>query len=278
MVARYGLGATHPPGNGHWFNTISTVTDLVRYYDMLLSGSGGLPPEQAKIILGDLASSTPTAPDGMVPGGVYPQRFTGTENHLVEAYINDVATSDVQIIVMDPDTLRRAPAVHPGPTALADLLKLAVEQAKQHLFSAVRPMEQTDQPVLLRRVDQLHVVAAFASTLVARLGQHRLTDHKWQGVPQTAAQARAHRYRVDPARFKDLGGGVAHLHPAIDDFIDLGPDRFGPLVKLRTLARGLQPEPDVTLQDIQVARLPGGAGQLPVEADVLELRGEHLAV
>ena len=75
VVARYGLGATHPPGNGHWFNTISTVTDLVRYYDMLLSGSGGLPPEQAKIILGDLASSTPTAPDGMVPGGVYPQRF-----------------------------------------------------------------------------------------------------------------------------------------------------------------------------------------------------------
>lgn len=75
VVGRYGLNSTHPPGNGRWYNTISTVTDLVQYYDMLLSGAGGLPPEQANIIVGDLAQSTPTAPDGMVPGGIYPQRF-----------------------------------------------------------------------------------------------------------------------------------------------------------------------------------------------------------
>lgn len=75
VIARYGLSSTHPPPNGRWFNTISTATDLVRYYDMLLAGTGGLPPEQAEIILSDLAASTPTAPDGMVPGGVYPQRF-----------------------------------------------------------------------------------------------------------------------------------------------------------------------------------------------------------
>ena len=75
VVARYGLTATHAPGNGRWFNTISTVTDLVHYYDMMLAGSGGLPPEQANLILSNLAASTPTAPDGMVPGGVYPQRF-----------------------------------------------------------------------------------------------------------------------------------------------------------------------------------------------------------
>jgi hypothetical protein len=75
VVARYGLGSTRPPGNGRWFNTISTASDLVRYYDMLLSGAGGLPREQASIMLSDLAASTPTAPDGMVPGGVYPQRF-----------------------------------------------------------------------------------------------------------------------------------------------------------------------------------------------------------
>ena len=42
---------------------------------MMLAGTGGLPPEQASIILSNLAASTPTAPDGMVPGGVYPQRF-----------------------------------------------------------------------------------------------------------------------------------------------------------------------------------------------------------
>lgn len=75
VVARYGLGSTQPPADGRWFNTTSTATDLVRYYDMLLAGTGGLPAEQANIILSNLATSTPTAPDGMVPGGVYPQRF-----------------------------------------------------------------------------------------------------------------------------------------------------------------------------------------------------------
>jgi hypothetical protein len=75
VVARYGLTSTVPPGNGRWYNTTSTVTDLVRYYDMLLAGTGGLPPADASIILSNLAESTPTAPDGMVPGGVYPQRF-----------------------------------------------------------------------------------------------------------------------------------------------------------------------------------------------------------
>jgi hypothetical protein len=75
VVARYGLTSTHAPSNGRWFNTISTVTDLVHYYDMMLAGSGGLPPEQANLILSNLAASTPTAPDGMVPGGIYPQRF-----------------------------------------------------------------------------------------------------------------------------------------------------------------------------------------------------------
>ncbi|TRW80743.1 serine hydrolase [Mycolicibacterium sp. 018/SC-01/001] len=75
VVSRYGLASTRPPDDGRWFNTISTATDLVRYYDKLLAGTGGLPGEQASVILSNLAASTPTAPDGMVPGGVYPQRF-----------------------------------------------------------------------------------------------------------------------------------------------------------------------------------------------------------
>ena len=72
LDASTGRGTLECNGSG---GTMSTVTDLVHYYDMLLSGAGGLPPEQANIIVGDLAQSTPTAPDGMVPGGVYPQRF-----------------------------------------------------------------------------------------------------------------------------------------------------------------------------------------------------------
>ena len=69
VKARYGLAGTTAPYNGHWDVTLSTASDLVRYYDMLLNGSGGLPPEQANIIMGNLAQSTPTGIDG------YPQRF-----------------------------------------------------------------------------------------------------------------------------------------------------------------------------------------------------------
>jgi hypothetical protein len=75
VTARYGLGATTTPYNGRWFNTLSTTGDLVQYYDKLLDGSGGLPPERANIILTNLAASTPTAIDGTQPGGIYPQRF-----------------------------------------------------------------------------------------------------------------------------------------------------------------------------------------------------------
>jgi hypothetical protein len=69
IKARYGLAGTTAPSNGHWDVTTSTASDLVRYYDMLLDGTGGLPSEQAAIMLGDLAQSTPTGTDG------YPQRF-----------------------------------------------------------------------------------------------------------------------------------------------------------------------------------------------------------
>ena len=69
VASRYGLTSTTPPSDGRWWNTMSSVTDLIRYYDMLLDGSGGLPPERAKIIVNDLAQSTPNGIDG------YPQRF-----------------------------------------------------------------------------------------------------------------------------------------------------------------------------------------------------------
>ena len=69
VVARYGLSSTTKPYNGKWDLTTSTAGDLVRYYDKLLAGTGGLPPEQANIIMANLAQSTPTGIDG------YPQRF-----------------------------------------------------------------------------------------------------------------------------------------------------------------------------------------------------------
>ena len=69
VTDRYKLRKTTAPYNGDWWNTMSTTADLVRYYDMLLDGTGGLPPEQADIILSNLAASTPRGVDG------YPQRF-----------------------------------------------------------------------------------------------------------------------------------------------------------------------------------------------------------
>jgi hypothetical protein len=75
VAQRYGLSGTRPPGDGRWWNTISTAADLVRYYDMLLSGAGGLPRDKADVIIANLAASTPNGIDGIQPGGVYPQRF-----------------------------------------------------------------------------------------------------------------------------------------------------------------------------------------------------------
>lgn len=75
VAQRYGLSGTRPPGDGRWWNTISTAADLVRYYDMLLSGAGGLPRDKAGMIIANLAASTPNGIDGTQPGGVYPQRF-----------------------------------------------------------------------------------------------------------------------------------------------------------------------------------------------------------
>lgn len=69
VAARYGLTSTVPPSDGRWWNTMSSASDLVRYYDMLLNGSGGLSWERAQIIVDDLAGSTATGADG------YPQRF-----------------------------------------------------------------------------------------------------------------------------------------------------------------------------------------------------------
>lgn len=69
VASRYGLTSTTPPSDGRWWNTISSAPDLIRYYEMLLDGSGGLPTDRARLIVNDLAKSTPTGVDG------YPQRF-----------------------------------------------------------------------------------------------------------------------------------------------------------------------------------------------------------
>lgn len=69
VAARYKLASTAVPYDGNWWNTMSTTADLVRYYAMLMDGSGGLPRAQADMMLANLAASSPLGADG------YPQRF-----------------------------------------------------------------------------------------------------------------------------------------------------------------------------------------------------------
>ena len=138
VVKRYGLGSTRAPGNGRWFNTISTVTDLVRYYDMLLAGTGGLPSERASIIVSNLAQSTPTAHDGMVPGGVYPQRFGIPEG----LYAEPVAVKQGWMCCIGADWMHLSTGVV-GPErryvmAISSMQPASAEQARRTITDAVK--------------------------------------------------------------------------------------------------------------------------------------------
>ena len=94
VAGRYGLTSTAPPSDGRWWNTMSSASDLVRYYDMLLNGSGGLSEERAQVIVDDLAGSTATGADG------YPQRF-GIPDGL---YAEPVAVKQGWMCCMDGDS------------------------------------------------------------------------------------------------------------------------------------------------------------------------------
>jgi hypothetical protein len=94
VAGRYGLTSTAPPSDGRWWNTTSSASDLVHYYDALLSGSGGLSGERAQVIVDDLAGSTATGADG------YPQRF-GIPDGL---YAEPVAVKQGWMCCMDGDS------------------------------------------------------------------------------------------------------------------------------------------------------------------------------
>jgi hypothetical protein len=140
VVARYGLDSTQPPNDGRWFNTISTVTDLVKYYDMMLAGTGGLPPEQASIILTNLANSTPTAPDSMVPGGFYPQRFGIPEG----LYAEPVAVKQGWMCCIGADWMHLSTGVI-GPNrryvmAISSMQPTTADDARATITQAVKTM------------------------------------------------------------------------------------------------------------------------------------------
>ncbi len=145
VAARYGLSGTRPPGNGRWFNTISTAADLVRYYDMLLSGTGGLPIDKADMIVDDLAQSAPTGIDGMMPGGVYPQRFGIPEG----LYAEPVAVKQGWMCCVGSDWMhlstgiigpehRFVMAIASDEPASADAARTTITQAVKTMFPGGR--------------------------------------------------------------------------------------------------------------------------------------------
>jgi hypothetical protein len=145
VAARYGLGSTRPPNNGRWFNTISTATDLVRYYDMMMTGAGGLPPEQASVILSNLAASTPMAIDGMMPGGVYPQRF-GIPDGL---FAEPVAVKQGWMCCVDADWMHLSTGVI-GPDrryimVIGSMQAADADTARSTITQAVKTMFPTGQ-------------------------------------------------------------------------------------------------------------------------------------
>jgi hypothetical protein len=94
VANRYGLTSTAPPSDGQWWNITSSASDLVRYYESLLDGAGGLSSDRAQIIVDDLAGSTAAGADG------YPQRF-GIPDGL---YGEPVAVKQGWMCCMDGDS------------------------------------------------------------------------------------------------------------------------------------------------------------------------------
>jgi hypothetical protein len=140
VAARYGLGGTRPPGNGRWFNTISTAADLVRYYDMMLSGAGGLPMDKADMIVDNLAQSAPIGIDGMMPGGVYPQRFGIPEG----LYAEPVAVKQGWMCCVGSDWVHLSTGIigadHRYVMAIASDQPASADAARATITQAVRTM------------------------------------------------------------------------------------------------------------------------------------------
>lgn len=69
VAQRYGLTGTFIDPGEPWWMTMVTPSDLATFYEELLDGRGGLPADQATLLLSDLATYTDNGTDG------YDQRF-----------------------------------------------------------------------------------------------------------------------------------------------------------------------------------------------------------
>jgi hypothetical protein len=78
VVERHGLIDTRAPVDGKWWNTVTTASDLLTWYDSVLGGTSGLDERGTATIVGHLLDFEPVGADG------YDQRF-GLPDGLPEA-------------------------------------------------------------------------------------------------------------------------------------------------------------------------------------------------
>ncbi|WP_138999093.1 serine hydrolase [Rhodococcus zopfii] len=69
VVERHGLTATRAPADGNWWNTVTTASDLLTWYDRVLGGTSGLDERGTATIVGYLLEFESLGTDG------YDQRF-----------------------------------------------------------------------------------------------------------------------------------------------------------------------------------------------------------
>jgi len=69
VVHRHGLTDTSAPYDGNWWNTVTTASDLLTWYDAVLGGTSGLDERGTATLVGHLLDFEPAGSDG------YDQRF-----------------------------------------------------------------------------------------------------------------------------------------------------------------------------------------------------------
>lgn len=87
VIHRYQLGDAS--AEDRWFDTLVSPADMVRYYDQLLRGNGGLPSAGRDFILNNIRQYTTHGTDGYdqcfgVPHAVDGCARTGTPGHIVQ--------------------------------------------------------------------------------------------------------------------------------------------------------------------------------------------------
>lgn len=80
VAERHGLTGTTPPYSSWWWNTTTTASDLLTWYDDVLSGRGGLGDEASARLIGYLTDFASTGSDGYDQTFGLPEGLPGVDD------------------------------------------------------------------------------------------------------------------------------------------------------------------------------------------------------